>query len=141
MRHYETIFIINPNLAEDDYKQVLAKYQDLLEKEKGLVVKVDEWGKQRLAYVLKKFDRGSYVLVEYCGEAGVTSAIERELKMDDRILKYQTVKLDDDVDPETLIAPEPEEKAEAAPEKEAAEPSGEAQETPDSSTEGESHGV
>ena len=68
MKHYETIFIINPNLGDEEYGEVLSKFRDLIDKSKGVIVKVDEWGKQKLAYRLKKFDSAVYVLVDYCGD-------------------------------------------------------------------------
>ena len=104
MRQYETLFIVNPDLPEEEYKDVLKKFNDLIEKKRGVIVKQDEWGKQRLAYLVKKFDHGSYVLLDYCGEPGMTAELERDLKLDDRVLRYQTVKLADDVDPQALIA-------------------------------------
>jgi small subunit ribosomal protein S6 len=118
MRHYETVVIINPNLSEDDHKEVVKKYGDLITKEKGVIVKIDEWGKQRLAYELKRFDKGAYVLMEYCGEQGLTSTLARALKLDDRILKFQTIKLADRVDPDSLIKKEeePEQEPEATEE-------------------------
>lgn len=112
MRHYETLFIVNPDLAEEEYKDVLKKFNDLIEKKRGVFVKQDEWGKQRLAYLVKKFDHGSYVLLDYCGEPGMTAELERDLKLDDRVLMYQTVKLADDVDPQALTAKEEEVKKE-----------------------------
>ena len=102
MRYYETLYIINPNLAEEDYRAVVAKFTDAVEKNKGVVTKVDEWGKKTLAYDIKKFDKGFYVLLQYCGEAGLTAELKRELGLDDRVLKYQTIKLSDDADPEKL---------------------------------------
>lgn len=108
MRHYETIYIVNPNLVDETYQEVIAKFNGLIEKEKGVIVKVDEWGTQKMAYDVKKFDKGSYVLVEYCGLSTLTAELERDLKLDDRILLYQTVKLADEVDPEELLLKEEE---------------------------------
>ena len=102
MRYYETLYIINPNLAEEDYRTVVAKFTDAVEKNKGVVTKVDEWGKKTLAYDIKKFDKGFYVLLQYCGEAGLTAELKRELGLDDRVLKYQTIKLSDNADLEKL---------------------------------------
>jgi small subunit ribosomal protein S6 len=108
MRHYETIFIVNPTLADEVCKEVIDRFKNVIEKQKGVIVKAEEWGQQRLAYEVKKFDKGFYVLLNYCAGSGVTSELERELKLDDRILKFQTVKLGDDVDPEELILKEKE---------------------------------
>ncbi len=103
MKYYETLYLVNPNLADEDYKDVLTKFSALIEKNKGVLIKSDEWGKKSLAYPVKKFDRGYYVLLQYCGEPSITSDLRRDLKLDDRILKYQTVKLSDSADPEKLI--------------------------------------
>lgn len=103
MRHYETIYIINPNLGDEDYHEIIAKVNNLIENQKGVLVKTQEWGKQRLAYAVRKFYYGFYVLVDFCAEPGVTAELERSLKLDDNILKYQTVKLADDADPQELI--------------------------------------
>jgi len=103
VRHYETIYIVNPTVSDDDYGDVVNKFRGILEKHKGIIIKVEEWGKQKLAYTIKKNDKGSYVLIEYCGGPDLIGLFERDLKLDERILKYQTVKLDEDVDPETLL--------------------------------------
>jgi small subunit ribosomal protein S6 len=102
MRYYETLYLINPNLADEDYRDVVAKFNNIIEKNKGVVAKVDEWGNKTLAYQVKKFDKGYYVLLQYCGAPGITAELHRELKLDDRVFKYQTVKLSDKVDPESL---------------------------------------
>ena len=108
MKHYETIYIANPNLGDEEYGDILTKFRDSIEKLKGIIIKTEEWGKQKLAYELRKFDSGFYVLTEYCGDPGMTGELERNLKLDERILKYQTVKLADTADPEVLIQQEKE---------------------------------
>lgn len=114
MRNYETIIIVNPTLGEEDYKEVLKKYSTLVERQKGLIVRIEEWGVQRLAHAVKKFDKAAFVLMNYCGPSGVTSELERDLKLDDRIFRFQTVKIAEDVDPEELILKEKEKKKEPA---------------------------
>ena len=104
MRYYETLYIINPNLSDEENNAVIAKFNDLVEKNKGVVISVDEWGKRTLAYEIKKFNKGCYVLLNYCGEGSIISELERGMKLDERILQYQTVKLSDSVDPEELKA-------------------------------------
>jgi len=104
MKYYETLYIINANLADEDYEAAVIKFNDAIEKNKGVLVKVDEWGKKTLAYKIKKLNKGYYVLLLYCGKPGITEALERALKLDERILKYQTIKLSDSADPEALKA-------------------------------------
>lgn len=108
MKHYETVCILNPDLADEDYQAALSKSREVIEKQKGVVVKVEEWGKQKLAYLVKKYDKGSYVVFNYCGDAGVSAELERTLRLDDRFIKYMTVKLEDKVDPEALLHQEQE---------------------------------
>ena len=104
MRYYETLYLINPNLAEEDYRGVISKFNDLVEKNNGIITSVDEWGKKTLAYNVKKFHSGYYVLLQYCGEPDVTQQLHRNFRLDDRVLKFQTIKLSDVADPDALKA-------------------------------------
>ena len=113
MRYYETLFLINPNLADEDYGDIVTKLNDLIEKNKGVIIKVEEWGKKTLAYEVKNFDKGYYVLLQHCGEPDILAELKRSLKTDDRVLKFQTIKLSSNVDPEALKSKEEEGKAES----------------------------
>jgi small subunit ribosomal protein S6 len=106
MRHYEIIYIVNPNLSDEDCHEIIKKYNDIIESQKGIIIKMQEWGKQRMAYTIKKFYNGYYVLIDFCADPGVSAELERNLKLDDRILKFQTVKLADKADPQELIQKE-----------------------------------
>jgi len=103
MKRYETIYIVNPNLDADSLKEVVTKFSDLVKKLKGYIVKINEWGKRKLAYEVKRFDKGYYVVLDFCGLPGIVKELERNLNIDDRILKYLTVKIDEDAAPEDLI--------------------------------------
>ena len=141
MRHYETIYIVNPNLGEEEYKDLLKRYTGLIERNKGVMIKTEEWGTQRLAYDLKKFDKGTYVLFNYCGDAGITAELERDLKLDDRILKFQTIKIAQEVNPQDLLQKEKEARKETAvPEEHPSEPSEAAAEAPLKEPRGEEKG-
>ena len=104
IKYYETLYLINPNLDDEDYKDIVIKFNNVVEKNEGILIKVDEWGKKTLAYKIKKFDKGYYVLLRYCGKPGITAELKRVLKLDEKVLKYQTVKLSDNADPEALKA-------------------------------------
>jgi len=106
MKRYETIYIVNPNLDAESIKEVISKFSDLIQKLKGHIVKFNEWGKRKLAYEVRGFDKGYYVVLDYCGLPGMAKELERNLKLDDRILKYLTVKTDEEVDPQDLIVKE-----------------------------------
>ena len=141
MRHYETIYIVNPNLSEEEYRDLLKRYTSLIERNKGVMIKSEEWGTQRLAYGVKKFDKGTYVLFNYCGDAGITAELERDLKLDDRILKFQTIKIANEVNPEELLQKEREARKETAvPQEQPSEPSEAAAEAPSTEPRGEEKG-
>ena len=106
MRRYETIYIANPNLDDEALKEIVAKFSDLIKKQEGYIVKIDEWGKRKMAYEVKRFDKGHYVLFDFCGLPEMVTELERNLKLDDRILKHSTVKIDENVDPAELIVEE-----------------------------------
>ena len=102
MRFYETLYIVSPNLSEEEYSTVVEKFNGIVDQNGGVVVKVDEWGRKTLAYQIKKFDKGSYVLLQFCSESELTKVLKREFNLDERILKFQTIKLQDSADPEAL---------------------------------------
>ncbi|MEA3359017.1 MAG: 30S ribosomal protein S6 [Thermodesulfobacteriota bacterium] len=104
MRHYEMVYIINPNLEAESLKEVVDKFSDIVNKLKGTIIEVNEWGKRKLAYEIKKFDKGYYVLLDFCGLPAAVKELERNLKLDERVLKYLNIKLDEEIDPEELIS-------------------------------------
>ncbi|MBW2566923.1 MAG: 30S ribosomal protein S6 [Deltaproteobacteria bacterium] len=115
MRRYETVFIVNPELSEDQHQLLFDKLNGLVPEDQGMLVKLDEWGNKRLAYEIKKHTRGYYVLMDFCGDGALVKEIERNLRLDDRVLKYMTVLKDETVDLEALKAEmEAAEKIEAA---------------------------
>lgn len=104
MRRYETIVIVHPSLSQEDRQPFLEKMTSLVSEPAGLLVKLDEWGQKKLAYEIKKQTRGYYVLLEYCGDGGLVKELERNLRLDDRALKYMTVCIDKDADVDKLKA-------------------------------------
>lgn len=120
MRTYEHIFIVHPDVAGEEYTAVLDKFKGILAEQGANLLKVEEWGSRKLAYPVKKQSRGTYVLTVFEGGAGVVAEFERRLRLDEKIIKFQTVLL-----PKGIEAAAPAVRA-AAPADEAAE----AEETP-----------
>jgi small subunit ribosomal protein S6 len=102
MRRYDLIFIVQPELSDEETKAVSDRYLQILTAQKGIIIKTEDWGKRRLAYDIKKQSRGTYILVDFYGPGSMIREIERNLKIDDNILKFITVKTRDPFDPETL---------------------------------------
>jgi small subunit ribosomal protein S6 len=102
MRRYETVFIINPALSQEECQPLFDKLNDIILAHQGLTVNFDEWGQKRLAYEIKKQTRGYYVLLDFCGNGSLVKELERNLRLDDRVLKYMTVCVAKDVDEEAI---------------------------------------
>jgi small subunit ribosomal protein S6 len=102
MRHYEILFIVTPDSSEEDLKAVATKFKGVVTGMNGIVTSYDEQGRKKLAYSVKKQNKGYYVLMDYVGSADIVPEIERNMRLDDRVLKYLTVKLADQVDPESI---------------------------------------
>jgi small subunit ribosomal protein S6 len=102
MRRYETIFIVRPNIAEDEIDAVINKTSSIIEGDGGIIIKIDKWGLKKLAYLIKKESQGYYVYLDYAGIPASVSEIERIFRIDDKVLKYLTIKLADSCDPEAI---------------------------------------
>lgn len=98
MRKYETILIAHVDLSEDELTTLIDRYCAVVTAQKGILVKVERWGKRRLAYLIKKQARGFYIMIDYAGESAMVNELERNLKIDDKILKFMTVLKDNAVD-------------------------------------------
>lgn len=90
---YESIFIINPNISDEETNSVIKKMQDVVTRQGGEILKFEDWGKKKLAYEVRKHKRGHYVFFQIKGEPAAVQELERNLKLTDAVIKYLTVKL------------------------------------------------
>jgi small subunit ribosomal protein S6 len=102
MRRYETIFIVRPNIAEDEIDAVINKTSSIIEGDGGIIIRIDKWGLKKLAYLIKKESQGYYVYLDYASIPASVSEMERIFRIDDKVLKYLTIKLADSCDPEAI---------------------------------------
>jgi small subunit ribosomal protein S6 len=131
MRRYETIVIVDPDLGEEQREGVFDKLRELIPQKGGLLVEFDEWGGRKLAYEIKKKQRGYYVRIDYCGGGDLVSEMERQFRIDDRVMKYMTILLDTEADMERIQ----EAMTQAEQEAEAAATASEPAESPETETE------
>ncbi len=94
MRKYEVMYIVKP-LEEEATNAVIEKFENLIKNNGGNIEKTDRWGKKRLAYELKDFVEGYYVVVNFTAEPGVVAELDRVMKITDEILKHMIVKEDE----------------------------------------------
>jgi small subunit ribosomal protein S6 len=93
VRTYETVFILDPDLNEDDTEKSIKRAQTVIEGQKGKIVFLDRWGKRKLAYRVKKKVKGNYVRVVYYGEPKIVAVLERNLRIMEEVLKFLTINL------------------------------------------------
>ena len=124
MRMYETIFIVQPDLGEEDIKGLTAKVQEVITGMKGDFKRLEDWGTRKLAYPISKVTRGRYYFLRFDGDAPLIAELERRLRLDDKVLRYQSVKLEKEL--AVPAAAEPKAVVEE-PEEEAAEPQAESE--------------
>lgn len=105
MRRYETIIIVRPGAGETEFSSVADKVTGTVEGFGGSIVRTDRWGLKKLAYPIKKEAQGDFLYVEYAGLPDGVKEMERLLRIDDRVLKFMTVKTQDVFTPD---APKPE---------------------------------
>ena len=94
MNHYETVFILNPVLSDDQVKETVKKYEDFLDSKGAKMVNKEKWGLKKLAYPIQHKKSGFYHLFEYTAPGEAINDLEVEFKRDERIMRFLSVKLD-----------------------------------------------
>ena len=94
MRPYETIFILDPDLEEAQTQTAIEKAKGIITQNKGEILKVEDWGKRKLAYQVKKKAKGHYILIHFIGSSTLVSELERNFRVMDAVIKFQSVRLD-----------------------------------------------
>jgi len=94
LNRYETVFILTPVLSEDQAKEAVKEYQDLLKAEGAKMVHQENWGLRKLAYPIQKKSTGFYHLFEYDAPGNIIAKVELMMKRDERVLRFLTTSLD-----------------------------------------------
>src|SRR5262252_6709734 len=98
-REYETIYILRPDITNEVIGQVNTKVRGVVEAGGGTLLKVENWGKRKLAYEVQKQMKGIYLFFSYLGTAGLVEEVERNLRLTDPVIRYYSVKIAENVDP------------------------------------------
>ena len=104
MKRYETIVIIDPDLSKEAETPIFERVKDLIPQYKGFLIETDDWGTKKLAYDIKKKNRGHYVRLDFCGDGALIQEMERFFRIDDKVLKFMTVLLDENADLDAIKA-------------------------------------
>ena len=90
--NYEVVFIVRPDAADDAIKGIIQKVKEAVEGLNGRVNRVDEWGKRKMAFQIKKYSEGYYIFVDISSTPPASKEIERILRLNEDVIRYQTVK-------------------------------------------------
>jgi small subunit ribosomal protein S6 len=94
MTHYETVFILNPVLSEEQIKETVKKFESFLVSKGAKMISKEDWGLKKLAYPIQHKKSGFYHLFEFTSDGEPIGDLEVEFRRDERIMRYLTVKLD-----------------------------------------------
>ena len=108
MNKYETVFIFDADTTEPDEQAIVERIRSLISQHGGRLIAFDDWGMRKFAYEIQKKKQGHYIRIEYGGSGDLVHAIERVFRIDYRVLKFMTINLEKNVDPEALSETEPE---------------------------------
>ena len=94
MNNYETVFILNPVLSDDQMKDTVEKFVNVLKKADAQVVNIEHWGLRKLAYPIQKKSTGFYALIEFSAAPGAIDTLETEYRRDESVMRFMTITLD-----------------------------------------------
>ena len=104
MRRYESLWVVNGDLPDEEVKSAIDKFSGIISSQGGTVVGLDEWGRRKLSYKIQGTIRGYYVLADFAGTSETVKELERNYRIDDRIIRFLTTKKSDKVNMEALQA-------------------------------------
>ena len=94
MNQYETVFILTPVLSDDQMKETAAKFKKILTDKGAEIISEEAWVLKKMAYAIQKKSTGFYCLVEFKAEPEVIKVLETAFRRDEKVIRFQTVKLD-----------------------------------------------
>jgi len=94
MKNYETVFILNPVLSDDQAKDTVEKFVKVLKKAKADVINIEQWGLKRMAYPIQNKSTGFYNLLEFAAAPETINVLETEFRRDESVMRFLTTVLD-----------------------------------------------
>jgi small subunit ribosomal protein S6 len=94
MNQYETVFILTPVLSDEQMKEAVAKFKQILTDNGAEILNEEAWGLKKMAYAIQKKSTGFYCLVEFKAEPTVIETLETGYRRDEKVIRHMTVRLD-----------------------------------------------
>ena len=95
MRVYEELFIVKPDIPEEEVDAFVDQIQHVITTGKGTIDKTDKWGTRKLAYRIQKYNEGIYVLIQFSSSPELVKEVERRMRVSDQVIKFITVRIDE----------------------------------------------
>src|SRR5438876_11734497 len=95
-RTYELMFIVRPDMTEEDQDKLISTLETAVTSSGGLVKNIEKMGKRRLAYTVRKFHDGLYMLLSFEGSGGLVHELERRLRVTEPVIKFLSVRIDEE---------------------------------------------
>jgi small subunit ribosomal protein S6 len=97
VRTYEVVFVAAPTLSNEELEAFINHTQSVVEGKNGKVIKVDNWGKKSLAYKIKRYRDGYYVVLTLEGDGAMIAELERRFRVTDHVMRFISVRIDEDM--------------------------------------------
>jgi small subunit ribosomal protein S6 len=95
-RSYEAVYILRPDLTKETAEKVALRVKEVIAREGGTLTLVENWGRRPLSYEIQHYKRGVYVYINYLGDGALVAELERNFRLLDEVMRFQTVKITDD---------------------------------------------
>lgn len=95
-REYEVIYVLRPDISKEKSEAVAKRVEEVVAREGGTLTLVESWGRRPLAYEIQHYKRGAYVYINFLGNGALVTELERNFRLLDEVIRFQTVKLSDD---------------------------------------------
>lgn len=102
MRRYETTYVLRPTLGEEQFTEIIDRTNDIIKNDGGAVIWLERWGTKKLAYEINKENHGYYIYFDFAAPGSTVQEMERIFNIDDRVLRFLTIKLADSIDQEEI---------------------------------------
>jgi len=102
MRRYETTYILRPNLGDTQTTEIIDRTNDIIKYDGGAVIWLERWGVKKLSYDIKKESHGYYVYFDFASPQAAVLEMERIFNIDDRVLRFLTVKVADSIEADEI---------------------------------------
>jgi len=93
LQEYETVIVVDPDLSEEQKEEVFAKMENIIKQYSGILKEIEKWGLRNLAFKANHKQKGYYALLRYYGKSDIVEKLERNIRMNDKIIRFLTIKV------------------------------------------------